>query len=77
MFIFPDLAGATPNHRLAFPREGKEVHQKSPLLHKHAQQLLQEQPQYLYLQQLTFTCLFFSCIFFLIFKILFGCTCSM
>lgn len=24
MFIFPDLEGATPNHRLAFPGEGKE-----------------------------------------------------
>lgn len=44
MFIFPDLGGATPNHRLAFPGEGKEVHQKSPLLQKHAQQLLWEQP---------------------------------
>lgn len=22
MFIFPDLGGATPNHRLAFPEEG-------------------------------------------------------
>lgn len=40
MFIFPDLGGATPNHRLAFPGEDKEAHQKSPLVNKHARQLL-------------------------------------
>lgn len=54
MFIFPDLGGATPNHRLAFPGEGKEVQQKLPLLQKHAQQLLREQPRCCCPQQLTF-----------------------
>lgn len=39
MFIFPDLGGATPNHRLAFPGKEKAAHQKSPLLNKYAQQL--------------------------------------
>lgn len=54
MFIFPDLGGATPNHRLAFPGEGKETHQKSSLLHTHTQPLLQEHHSCCCLWQRTF-----------------------